>query len=112
MSHGNLNYFSSVFSDNFPKIYFNIRQENSKHPVKSVFIGDVAIVLRRLPRVKLNNFAILGIFVRLARNFEFTKTPCESFMAAYDCCLAHLTPSHTHQGRHSTSRAIIVCEAL
>ena len=33
-----------------------------------------------------------------AVNFEFTKTPRESFLAAYDCCLAHPTPSHTPSG--------------
>ena len=34
----------------------------------------------------------------LARSFEFTKTPRESFLAAYDCCLAHPRPPHTSSG--------------
>ena len=31
----------------------------------------------------------------LGRKFEITKTPRESLLAAYDCCLAHLTSSYT-----------------
>ena len=34
----------------------------------------------------------------LARNFEFTKTPRESFLAALDCCLGHPTSSHIPSG--------------
>ena len=34
----------------------------------------------------------------LAPNFEYTKTPRESFQAAYDCCLAQSAPPHTPSG--------------
>ena len=33
----------------------------------------------------------------LARKFESTKTPRESLLDAYDCCLAHPKPSHSLQ---------------
>ena len=35
-------------------------------------------------------------FVLLARNFEFTKTPRESFLAAYDCLLSGAPDALTH----------------
>ena len=38
----------------------------------------------RVPCVNCCFFAILRVFVLLARNFEFRKTPPESFLAAYD----------------------------
>ena len=38
------------------------------------------------------------IFVLLTRNFEYTKTPRESFLGAYDCRLVHPTPSRTPSG--------------
>ena len=37
-------------------------------------------------------------FVLLAGYFEFTETLRGSFLAAYDCCLAYPTPSHTPSG--------------
>ena len=44
-------------------------------------------------------------FVLLARNFEHTKTPRQSFLAACDCRLAHPTPSHTPRQEQSLSVA-------
>ena len=38
------------------------------------------------------------LLVLLARKFEITKTSRESLLVAYDCCLAHLTTSHTPPG--------------
>ena len=52
----------------------------------------------RLPRVKRFFFFILGVLVLLARYLKFTKAPCQSFLAAYGCFLAHPTPSHTPSG--------------
>ena len=47
-------------------------------------------------------------FVLLAHNFEFTETPRESFLAAYDCCVAHPTPAkHPYMERASISRAVV-----
>ena len=49
-------------------------------------------------------------FVLLARNFEFTKTPHESFLAVYDRCLAYSTRFHTpHQEHASTLQAAVAC---
>ena len=45
----------------------------------------------------------------LTRNSEFTKTPRESFLAAYDYCLAHPAPS---QSRTSISRDVVAGEEL
>ena len=42
---------------------------------------------------QISDFAFF--FVLLARYFEFKKISRESFLAAYDCCLAHATPSYT-----------------
>ena len=63
------------------------------------FIGHLAIVLR-LPVREMKCFTISRVvFVLLVYNFEFTKTPNdESFLAAYDYCPAHPTPSHTRSG--------------
>lgn len=48
----------------------------------------------------------------LATNFEYTKTPREPFLGAYDCCLVHPMPPHTPQGACLISRAVIACEVL
>ena len=49
----------------------------------------------------------------LARNVEYTKTPRESFLAAYDCRLAHSTHSHTPSGASlNFGGAVVSCEEL
>ena len=48
-----------------------------------------------LPFVNKALHGFCPLFVRLARNFEYTKTPRESILAMFDCHLAHPTPSHT-----------------
>ena len=52
--------------------------------------------------------------MQLDRNFEFTKAPRESVVAAYDYyCLAHPMPSHTpDQERPSISKGVVSCEEL
>ena len=49
----------------------------------------------------------------LAPKFESTKTPRESLLDAYDCCLAHPTPSHIPSGASlNFEGAFVACEEL
>ena len=48
--------------------------------------------------VNLSLAFLVVLFVLLARNFELKETSIESFLAAHDCCLAHLTPSNNSSG--------------
>ena len=50
-------------------------------------VRDVGIVLRSVACTEIFS-DVAEFFVQLACNFEFTKTPRESCLAAYDYCLA------------------------
>ena len=65
-----------------------------------LFICDVAIVLGFSGPSEPTLFLPFFFYVPLARNLEFTKTPRESFLAAYDCYLVHPTSSHTPLGAY------------
>ena len=49
------------------------------------------------------------LFVLLARSFEYTRTPCESFLGACACGLAYSNPSHAPSGASLHSRAVVSC---
>ena len=94
-------------------------QEEIKHPPgqqqtfgeSRFFIGDVDIALgshacSEIVLLFWESIALLG------RNFEFTKTPREPFLAASDSCLARLRPHTPHQERPSISLAVAACKEL
>ena len=58
-----------------------------------------------------NVFAILGGFCDAGSQGRVAKTPRESLLDAYDCCLAHPTPSHTPSGA-SLDFEGVACEEL
>ena len=78
--------------------YFN----SSKHPPE--FVHEYTFCeshrLRshstKAPAREVKYLAITRIFCAAGSQFPSTKTPRESFLAAYNYCLAHPTPSHTY----------------
>ena len=62
--------------------------------------------------MKRNVERFCEFFVLLARSFEFTKTPRESFLAPYDRYLAHPASHTPHKELASILRAVVDCEGL
>ena len=61
------------------------------------FFGDVAVVRLVAPRLEMESFADT-ILLPLNRDLDFTTTPHESFLVAYDCSLAYPTLARTPLG--------------
>ena len=93
-----LKYFWPVgFSGTYREELYHPPGEQQTRGKSRFFIGDVLIVLGSRACIEMF-LRFWEIFVLLARNFESTKTSRESLLDAYDCCLAHPTPSHTPSG--------------
>lgn len=90
---------SNIFDDDLKG---NIIHLNNSHRLVNghFFVGDVAIVLCYRGLFLLYILAILGVFCATYSlvTSSMTKIPRESFLAAYDCFLAHPEPSHTSSG--------------
>ena len=92
--HGNEIFSPAGFSDTCREELHDPPGEQQTRGKSRFFIGDVLIVLGSRACIEMF-LRFWEIFVLLARNFESTKTSRESLLDAYDCCLAHPTPSHT-----------------
>lgn len=100
-------YVSFIYRPNDPR-------GSSKRSAKSFFfIRDSHGTINICRRVNSNIELFRDLFVLLGRNFQYTKTPRESFLVAGDCCLARTPPAHTpHQELASISPAVIACKEL